>query len=71
MTEIEIINYLKQWAANRAVELSTDQENIDLEKDKNARALAAEFKEWILPTEDIEYVSLQDQSWEEYDPNEC
>ena len=72
MTEIEIINYLKSWAATRAVELSVDSENIDLETDKNARALAAEFKEWILPKEDFEYIALEDQTWaEEYDPNEC
>ena len=72
MTEIEIVNYLKQWAATRALELSTDTDRPDLECDKDARALADEFKEWILPTEDIEYIALEDQTWtEEYDPNEC
>ena len=72
MTEIEIINYLKQWAATIALQLSTDNERPNLETDKDARALAEEFREWILPTEDIEYIALEDQTWsEEYDPNEC
>ena len=72
MTEIETINYLKQWAANRAVELSGDPDAVDFEVDKNAKAIAEEFREWILPTEDIEYIALEDQTWaEEYDPNEC
>ena len=44
MTEIEIINYLKQWAANRAVELSGDPDAVDFEVDKNAKAIAEEFR---------------------------
>lgn len=72
MNEIEIINCLKQWASSRALELSEDVDRPDFESDKDAKALAEEFKEWILPTEDIEYIALQDQTWiEEYDPNEC
>ena len=77
MNEIETVNYLKQWAASRALQLSEDVDRPDLENDKDAKALAQEFKEWILPTEDIEYIALEDTAWtdwdpnEEYDPNNC
>ena len=72
MNEIEIINFLKQWAATRALELSEDTDRPDFESDKDAKAIAEEFREWILPTGDVEYISLEDQTWtEEYDPNEC
>ena len=83
MNEIETVNYLKSWAAKRAIEISSDKP--DLETDKDARALAQEFKEWILPTDDIEYVALTDESFVDevdeyfpdgnlppgYDPNNC
>ena len=85
MNEIETVNYLKSWAAKRAVELSGDPDEVDFETDKNAKALAEEFREWILPTEDIEYIALTDESLVSevdeyfpdgnlppgYDPNNC
>ena len=65
MNEIETINYLKQWAATRALELSEDTDRPDFESDKDAKALAEEFREWILPTDDVEYIALEDQTWTE------
>ena len=62
MTEIELVNHLKNWAAKRAVELSGDPDEVDFEVDKNAKALAEEFREWIMPHEDIEYMALEDQA---------
>lgn len=65
MNEIETINYLKQWAATRALELSEDIDRPNFESDKDAKALAEEFREWILPTDDVEYIALEDQTWTE------
>lgn len=85
MTEIELVNHCKAWAAKRAIELCGDRDDPDFKVDKDAKALAAEFKEWILPDQDIEYIALTDSSLvseedeyfpdgnlpEGYDPNNC
>ena len=56
-TILRIGQQSEQW------ELSGDPDEVDFEVDKNAKALAEEFREWIMPHDDIEYMALEDQAW--------
>jgi hypothetical protein len=58
--ESEAVAQAREWAMNK-IELLHESD-----RHKNARALAAEFEEWInIPddTETLEYLCLEDQGW--------
>jgi len=58
--ESEPVALVREWAINK-IELLHDAD-----RHKNAKALAAEFDEWInLPegTEELEYLCLEDEDW--------
>jgi hypothetical protein len=58
--ESEAVSQVREWAMNK-IELLHESD-----RHKNARALAAEFEEWInIPedTETLEYLCLEDEGW--------
>ena len=58
--ETESVAQVQQWAMNRIDSLH------DQDRHKNAKALAAEFDEWInIPegTEELDYLCLEDNEW--------
>ena len=58
--ESEPVSLVREWAINK-IELLHDAD-----RHKNAKALAAEFDEWInIPdgVEELDYLCLEDQDW--------
>ena len=58
--ESEPVAQVQQWAMNRIDSLH------DLDRHKNAKALAAEFDEWInIPegTEELDYLCIEEEGW--------
>jgi hypothetical protein len=58
--ESEAVAQVREWAMNK-IELLHESD-----RHKNARALAAEFNEWINLSEDVdtlEYLCIEDQGW--------
>ncbi len=61
-TQIEPVVQIRDWALEKIQLLH------DSDRHRNARALAAEFDEWInIPdgTDEINYLCLEDQDWTE------
>lgn len=58
--EIESVSKVQQWALKRIDSLH------DQDRHKNAKALAAEFDEWInIPdgTEELDYLCIEEEGW--------
>ena len=59
MTTEDIVGHVREWSLDRAA-------NMDVDKD-DARAILAEFYEWIEPeTSELEIVSLDEINEDEY-----
>ncbi len=61
-TQIEPVIQVREWALEKIQLLH------DADRHKNAKALAAEFEEWInIPdgTDELNYLCLEDQDWTE------
>jgi hypothetical protein len=59
-TQIEPVAHVREWAVEKIQLLH------DADRHKNARALAAEFDEWInIPddTNEIDYLCLEEEGW--------
>jgi hypothetical protein len=59
-TQIEPVVQIREWALDKIQLLH------DADRHKNARALAAEFDEWInIPdgTDEIDYLCLEEEGW--------
>jgi hypothetical protein len=59
-TQIEPVVQIREWALEKIQLLH------DADRHKNARALAAEFDEWInIPddTDEIDYLCLEEEGW--------
>ena len=60
----EIVADVRQWAINKVKEYNN---NKGVERIYDQMALMAEFDEWFDPKEDLEVISLDEISEQEYD----
>ena len=56
VTTEDIVAHVREWSLDRAADMDVDKDD--------ARAILAEFYEWIEPEDDeLEIVSLEDDNW--------